>query len=228
MRHTFAIALAALFAGLPASPSFALDKVDPYICPTMLNGTGTECFLEAVPQTYTMCRQIKSIEIIEFGLTGAQEGVNGAKTESCIDKHKLSITRPYQAALREAARNKDEVVGIRKLYDTWLESLAKLTPGSEETDDNYKQRVTRPYGEFNAQITSIKTLAAVVPTTPTKHAATTAPTKSPAKTPAPATPTKSTAAQTKSTAAPTKSTTATAPAKQPATAAPAPAKKDAS
>jgi hypothetical protein len=161
MRYNLAIGLIALFAGLPSAPAFALDKVDPYICPTMLNGSGIDCFLEAVPQTYTMCRQIKSIEILEFGLTGAQQGVNGAKTESCIDKHKLSITRPYQASLREAARNKDEVIGIRKLYDTWLESMAKLVPGSEESDDNYKQRVTRPYGEFNDQIKSIRTLAAI-------------------------------------------------------------------
>ena len=129
MRYTFVL-LFAVAAWLPAAPAHALDKVDPYICPTKTPGTGIECFLEAIPQTYTMCRHIKSIEIIEFGLDGAQEGVNGAKTESCIEKHKLSITRPYQAALREAARNKDEVVGLRKLYDTWLDSLAKLTPVS--------------------------------------------------------------------------------------------------
>src|SRR5580765_7102844 len=121
MRYPFV--LFAVAAWLPAAPTLALDKVDPYICPTKMAGTGVECFLEAIPQTYTMCRHIKSIEIIEFGLYGAQEGVNGAKTEYCIDKHKLTITRPYQAALREAARNKEEVMGLRKLYDTWLDSL---------------------------------------------------------------------------------------------------------
>lgn len=146
-----------LAAALPAGAAHALDKVDPYICPTQLHGSGTDCFLEAVPQTYTMCRQIKSIEIIEFGLTGAQEGVNGAKTEYCIDKHRLLITRPYQAALREAARNKDEVKSLRKLYDTWLDSLAKLIPGAGETEDGYKQRVVRPYGEFDEQIKIIRT-----------------------------------------------------------------------
>jgi hypothetical protein len=174
MRYTFIVVFVALFAAAHVAPALALDKVDPYICPTALNGSGMDCFLEAVPQTYTMCRQIKSIEIIEFGLNGAQEGVNGAKTESCIDKHKLSITRPYQAALREAARNKDEVVGIRKLYDTWLESLTKLVPADKESDDNYKQRVVRPYGEFNDQITSIRALAAVPPkATTAKHPETT-------------------------------------------------------
>jgi hypothetical protein len=148
-----------LAAALPTNPAHALDKVDPYICPTQLHGSGLDCFLEAVPQTYTMCRQIKSIEIIEFGLKGAQEGVNGAKTEYCIDKHRLSITRPYQAALREAARSKDTAESLRKLYDTWLDSLAKLVPGAGETDDGYKQRVIRPYGEFNDQIKKIRTLA---------------------------------------------------------------------
>ena len=116
----------AVVAWLPAGAALALDKVDPTSVRPRRAGTGIECFLEAIPQTYTMCRHIKSIEIIEFGLYGAQEGVNGAKTEYCIEKHKLSITRPYQAALREAARNKDEVMGLRKLYDTWLDSLAKL------------------------------------------------------------------------------------------------------
>jgi hypothetical protein len=134
----------------------ALDNVNTYICPNTYTGSGMECFLEAVPQTYTMCRHIKSIEIIEFGIAGAQQGVNGAKTASCIQKHKLTITRPYQAALREAARNKQEVVGVRKLYDMWLLSLAQLTPGPTETDENYKLRVVRPYGEFNSQIAAIR------------------------------------------------------------------------
>jgi hypothetical protein len=152
------VLLCAFAAWLQAGPANALDKVDPYICPTKTQGTGIECFLEAIPQTYTMCRHIKSIEVIEFGLNGAQEGVNGAKTESCIEKHKLLMTRPYQAALREAARNKDEVVGLRKLYDTWLASLANLPPIVGESDEGYKQRVIGPYGEFNEQIKNIRAI----------------------------------------------------------------------
>jgi hypothetical protein len=156
----YASALFCIFAGLlPPGVAHALDKVDPYICPTQLQGSGYDCFLEAIPQTYTMCRHIKSIEIIEFGMTGAQEGVNGAKTESCIDKHRLSITRPYQAALREASNNKDEVQGLRKLYDTWLDSLAKLKPVSGESEDGYKLRVVNAYGEFNDQIKNIRAMA---------------------------------------------------------------------
>jgi hypothetical protein len=157
------ILLLSAVAWLPPTPASALDKVDPYICPTKTQGTGIECFLEAVPQTYTMCRHIKHIEIIEFGLSGAQEGVNGAKTESCIVKHKLSLTRPYQAALREAARNQDEVMGLRKLYDTWLDSLAKLIPVPGESDDGYRQRVSLPYGQFNEQIKNILAIAGSAP-----------------------------------------------------------------
>jgi hypothetical protein len=157
------ILLLVIAASLRATPASALDKVDPYICPTKTQGTGMECFLEAVPQTYTMCRHIKHIEIIEFGLAGAQEGVNGAKTESCIVKHKLSLTRPYQAALREAARNQDEVMGLRKLYDTWLDSLARLIPVQGESDEGYRQRVNQPYGEFNEQIKNLLALASRAP-----------------------------------------------------------------
>ena len=143
---------------LTAGAAHALDKVDPYICPTKTQGSGIECFLEAVPQTYTMCRHVKHIEIIEFGIDGAQEGNHGAKTESCIDKHKLLITRPYQAALREAARNKEEVIGLRKLYDIWLESLAKLIPAAGESTDGYLRRVAGAYGEFNEQTKKIDAL----------------------------------------------------------------------
>jgi hypothetical protein len=157
--HRYAPLLVIVLAtALPVAPASALDKVDPYICPTAAHGSGMECFLEAVPQTYTMCRQIKSIEIIEFGLTGAQEGVHGAKTEYCIDKHKLSIARPYQAALREAARSKETARDLRQLYDVWLESLAKLAPAPDEADEGYKQRVVRPYGEFTERIRAIRAL----------------------------------------------------------------------
>ena len=156
MRRCPLLALLAVTAFLPAVSAYALDNVDPYICPTALHGTATDCFFEAVPQTYTMCRQIKSIEIIEFGLAGAQEGVNGAKTEGCIEKHKRLIARPYQAALREAGRNKGKVQGLQTLYATWTKSLAELTPGPGEFDVNYKQRVTHPYGAFDAQIKALR------------------------------------------------------------------------
>jgi hypothetical protein len=187
MRHALTFSLATvvaalstiIFAILTAGAAHALDKVDTYICPTRHTGSGTACFLEAIPQTYTMCRHIKSIEVIEFGLIGAQEGVNGAKTESCVDKHRLSIARPYQAALREA-RNTTEVQGLRKLYNTWLESLARLRPASPETDEGYKLRAAEPYEDFNAQIMAIRALveAPVPPPPAAKRPAKKTPTKS--------------------------------------------------
>jgi hypothetical protein len=152
-----AAASAILFGVATAGAAYALDKVDPYICPTMEKGSGTDCFLEAIPQTYTMCRHIKSIEVMEFGMVGAQEGVNGAKTDGCIDKHKLSVNRPYQAALR-AARNTAEVQSLRKLYATWLDSMTKLRPIPAESDEDYKERVVRPYTEFSVQIKAIHAL----------------------------------------------------------------------
>jgi hypothetical protein len=154
MRYLLAISAVALH--LFTAPALALDKVDPYICPTASGGSGIDCFLEAVPQTYTMCRQVKSIEVIEFGLAGAQKGVNGAKTDSCIEKHKLSVARPYQAALKEAGSHKDASEGLRKLHGFWLESLAKLIPDAADTEEGYKQRVVRPYGEFNDEIKAIR------------------------------------------------------------------------
>jgi hypothetical protein len=160
MRSSLVIVFLLLCAALTPNAARALDKVNPYICPTAADGSGLDCFLEAVPQTYTMCRQIKSIEIIEFGMAGAQEGVNGAKTESCIDKHKLLIVRPYQAALRESARNKAIVDSLRRLYDLWLDSLAKLVPTPGEVDATYKLRVDTPYATFAQQIGAIRALAA--------------------------------------------------------------------
>lgn len=159
MRRGLSALILFLTAALLPNLAQALDKVNPYICPTAAQSSGLNCFLEAVPQTYTMCREIKSIEIIEFGLAGAQEGVNGAKTESCIDKHKLLIVRPYQAALRESAHSKEMVQKLRVLYDLWLDSLGKLVPAPGETDAVYKQRVVAPYDAFSVQIKALHVLA---------------------------------------------------------------------
>jgi hypothetical protein len=105
-------------------------------------------------------------------MTGAQEGVNGAKTEYCIDKHRLLITRPYQAALRETSHYKDQVQGLRKLYDMWLDSLSKLIPVAGETDAAYKERVSLPYTTFNEQIQKIRGMAAAAVQPAPKVAAT--------------------------------------------------------
>ncbi|MEO5699738.1 MAG: hypothetical protein ABIS17_15575, partial [Casimicrobiaceae bacterium] len=41
-------------------------KAETYLCPNVA-GLGVDCFLDAVEHLYTMCRHVKSIEILEFG-----------------------------------------------------------------------------------------------------------------------------------------------------------------
>ena len=61
--------LATLFAAAAVSPAADAQKFQPgsnYICPNS-SDTGLDCYLDAVRHLYTMCRHIKSIEVIEFG-----------------------------------------------------------------------------------------------------------------------------------------------------------------
>ena len=101
MRTAIAIATVLLTLLAPGASAQKFEPGSVYICPNN-SDTGLDCYLDAVVHLYTMCRHVKSIEIIEFGHAKAQEGVNGAKSEYCVDKQRINITRPYQAALREA------------------------------------------------------------------------------------------------------------------------------
>ena len=103
--------------------------------------TGLDCYLDAVVHLYTMCRHVKSIEIIEFGHAKAQEGVNGAKSEYCVDKQKINITRPYQAALREATPWRDAVEHLRELQQYWLDAMANLRWRPAKPPQDYEDRV---------------------------------------------------------------------------------------
>ncbi len=119
---------------MTARAADAAPKPDTYLCPHATGGA-VDCFLHAVEHLYTMCRQVKSIEIIEFGYEKSVDGTNGAKSEYCVDKHRLSITRPYQSALREATPSRTAVDGLRVVYDLWLKSLADLKWVPGESDD---------------------------------------------------------------------------------------------
>jgi hypothetical protein len=157
-RSRLFVAVLASAAAL-AAPAATAQKFQPgsnYICPNNAD-TGLDCYLDAVRHLYTMCRHIKSIEVIEFGYAKAQEGVNGAKSSYCLDKQKINITRPYQAALIEATPSKDAVNGLRTLQELWLEALAGLTWKAGESDEDYKVRVARPYVAFTAWTESIRT-----------------------------------------------------------------------
>ena len=156
--------LAASAVAVPAlaQKSDAGPKPDTYLCPNATGGA-VDCFLDATQHLYTMCRQVKSIEIIEFGYEKSDEGVNGAKSEYCVDKHKVSMTRPYQAALREATGTRSAVDSLRGLYDQWLKALADLKWKPGETDDQYKERIAKPYEAFREQAVVVRTALAAGP-----------------------------------------------------------------
>ncbi len=151
------LVLAMLVAVVPLAARSAdfVPKPDTYLCPHSTGGA-VDCYLHAVEYLYTMCRQVKSIEILQFGYEKSGEGNNGAKSEYCVDKHRLSMARPYQSALKEATPSPKAVDGLRALQELWLKSLAELkwTPG--ETDEQYKARVAKPYETFSERATAVR------------------------------------------------------------------------
>jgi hypothetical protein len=152
-----AVVLVAALAGTFA-PAATAQKFQPgsvYICPNNPD-SGLDCYLDAVTHLYTMCRHVKSIEIIEFGYEKAQEGVNGAKSDYCVDKQKVNITRPYQAALREATGWREAVDGLRSLQQFWLDAMASLRWQPGEADEAYQDRVNKIYDELSYKIESVR------------------------------------------------------------------------
>jgi hypothetical protein len=135
-------------------PKF-VPKPDTYICPEATSG-GVECYLQAVSHLYTMCRQVKSIEIIEFGYEKSTEGTNGAKSEYCVDKQKLSMARPYQAALKQATPSPDAVNQLRELQARWVKALVELNWKPGETEEQYKARVSEPYEVFKELANAVR------------------------------------------------------------------------
>ena len=156
-----ALAAAAGFAAAPAvaQKAEAAPKPDTYLCPNATGGA-VDCFLHAVEHLYTMCRQVKSIEIIEFGYEKSDEGTNGAKSEYCVDKHRASMARPYQAALREAKGSRAAVDDLRGLHEFWTKALADLKWKPGETDDQYKARIAQPYDAFRERSATVRTALA--------------------------------------------------------------------
>jgi hypothetical protein len=152
------IALGLFLALVPPAARSAetfVPKPDTYLCPNSTGGA-VDCYLQAVQHLYTMCRQVKSIEIIEFGYEKSDEGTNGAKTEYCVDKHRLSMTRPYQSALKEATPNRAAVDDLRALQELWLKSLSELKWIPGETDEQYKARVAKPYEIFSERASAVR------------------------------------------------------------------------
>ncbi len=135
-----------------------------YVCPHADDKPALDCYFDAVAHLYTMCRNVKAIEIIEFGYEDSREGVNAAKSDSCLDKQKQNIVRPYQAALKEAKISKQAVEGLRSLQEMWTSAMAQLQWRSGESDAEYKARVARPYDEFTERIAGIRTIVSIVAT----------------------------------------------------------------
>jgi hypothetical protein len=109
-----------------------------------------------------MCRNVKSIEVIEFGYEKSTEGTNGSKSEYCLDKQRQNIAQPYQAALKEAKVSQQAVEGLRSLQEAWMLAMTQLGWRSGESDDDYKKRVGLPYEDFKVRIDGIRTIVAIV------------------------------------------------------------------
>src|SRR6476646_12272394 len=105
-----------------------------YVCPHADGQPAVECYFDAVQHLYTMCRNVKSIEVIEFGYEKSLEGTNGAKSESCLDQQKQNIAPPYKAALKEAGKSKPVQEALRGLQESWLSAMSGLGWHSGESD----------------------------------------------------------------------------------------------
>jgi hypothetical protein len=133
-----------------------------YICPNADGKPGLECYFDAVRHLYTMCKHVKSIEIIEFGYEHATEGTHGAKSEYCVAKQKQNMVKPYQAALKDAAVSKQAVEAVRSLQEYWLTTMVDLAWRTGESDDAYKARTMEPYEKFKERIAGINEIVAIV------------------------------------------------------------------
>ena len=167
MRQLFAVlaTAAAIAFGSAASAEMIGGNPGPqhnYVCPNADGKPPLDCYFDAVGHLYTMCKHVKSIELIEFGYEKSMEGFNAAKSEYCLNKQKLNMTRPYQSALREATVSRQALDGIRSLQEFWLASLVDLAWKPGETDEQYKERTQQPYATFSERIVGIKTILETV------------------------------------------------------------------
>lgn len=155
----FAVALALALASAAGAETIGGNPGPQYnyICPNSDGKPALDCYFDAVGHLYTMCKHVKSIEILEFGYEKSTEGTNGAKSESCVVKQKLNMTRPYQAALKSATRSAKAIDELRALNAKWLKALTDLAWRPGESDTAYKARTMEPYESFAASIVAIQT-----------------------------------------------------------------------
>ena len=156
----FLIALACALLAAPARAEMIGGNPGPehnYVCPHSDGKPALDCYFDAVEHLYTMCRNVKSIEILEFGYESSTQGTNGAKSDSCLDKQKQNIEHPFKAALKQVGKSKFAVDGLRKLQELWLSAMSALAWHRGESDADYKARVAKPYEAFSERIAVIRT-----------------------------------------------------------------------
>ena len=161
-RHlaSLVLVLAGTFLLAPASAEMIGGNPGPehnYVCPHSDGKPALDCYFDAVRHLYTMCRNVKSIEILEFGYEKSTDGTNGAKSEYCLDKQKQNIAQPYKAALKQIGKSKSAADALRKLQELWVAAMSELPWHPGETDAEYKSRVALPYDEFSQRIEMIRT-----------------------------------------------------------------------
>jgi hypothetical protein len=171
-----AVATAFFFLAQPGAAETIGGNPGPaynYICPEADGKPALDCYFDAVGHLYTMCKHVKSIEITEFGYEKSTEGVNGAKSEYCVNKQKQNIAKPYQSALKDAAISKQAAEGLKSLQDYWVVSMTELAWRPGESDAEYKARTMEPYERFKERIAGIKEIIAIVKSRTTPLPATT-------------------------------------------------------
>lgn len=135
-----------------------------YVCPHADGKPALDCYFDAVVHLYTMCRDVKAIENIEFGYEKSTEGTNGAKTDYCLDKQKENIRKPFLGALKQARISREAEASLQALQKTWLSALANLQWRHGESDAAYRSRVVQPYHEFDDRIAAIRAVYTTVAT----------------------------------------------------------------
>ena len=122
-----------------------------YVCPNVDGKPALDCYLDAVAHLYTMCRHVKSIEIIEFGYDEvAAKASTAPRASPASTSRSGNITRPYQAALREADAHRSEAVeGLRSAATRpGLKALADLTVAPGRDRRRLQERVhATPYDD---------------------------------------------------------------------------------
>jgi hypothetical protein len=160
---TLLVALAAALAPFAAPAETIGGNPGPaynYVCPHADGQGAMACYLDAVEHLYTMCRNVKAIEILTYGYEDSLDGVNAAKYESCVEKQKHNMAHPYAAALKDAHRDKALAEALRGLHEDWTAALARIRWNRGESDADYKARVAAAYDGFHARIDKIHLIVA--------------------------------------------------------------------